>query len=136
MLGLVAMVVVTSFRAVGTLLVVAFLIAPAATAALLVRRTPIIMLTAIGFGSIAVLIGLLVSFLFVTATSATIAGLSVLGFFLVLGATSLVDFLIRLHHSAVPTSDVGFWRQPRLPATSHPTTSLPIGIPEGIGKDR
>ena len=89
MLALVAVVVVTSFRSVGTLLVFAFLIAPPATAVLVARRVPVVMLAAIGFGSLAVLVGLLLSYHLATATAATIAGVSVLGFFVVLAATSL-----------------------------------------------
>lgn len=89
MLALVALVVVTSFRSVGTLLVFAFLIAPPATAVLVARRVPVVMLAAIGFGSAAVLIGLLLSYHLATATAATIAGVSVLGFFVMLSATSL-----------------------------------------------
>jgi ABC-type Mn2+/Zn2+ transport system permease subunit len=90
MLALVALVVVTSFRAVGTLLVFAFLIAPPATAVLVARRVPAVMLTAMGFGAIAVVVGLLLSFHLATATSATIAGVSVLLFFLVLAAQGLL----------------------------------------------
>jgi ABC-type Mn2+/Zn2+ transport system permease subunit len=89
MLALVAVVVVTSFRSVGTLLVFAFLIAPPATAVLVARRVPVVMLAAIGFGSLAVLVGLLLSYHLATATAATIAGVSVLGFFVVLAVTSL-----------------------------------------------
>jgi len=89
MLALVAVVVVTSFRSVGTLLVFAFLIAPPATAVLIARRVPVVMLVAIGFGSLAVVVGLLLSFHLATATAATIAGVSVLGFFVTLAATSV-----------------------------------------------
>lgn len=95
MLALVALVVVASFRAVGTMLVFAFLIAPPATAVLVARRVPVVMLVSTGFGSLAVVIGLLVSFHLGTATAATIAGLSVLGFFLVLTAQSLLASLQR-----------------------------------------
>ncbi len=84
MLALVALVVVTSFRAVGTLLVFAFLIAPPATAVLLARRVPVVMLVSVACGSLAVVVGLLVSYHLATATAATIAGVSVLGFFVVL----------------------------------------------------
>ena len=91
MLALIAMVVVTSFRAVGTMLVVAFLIAPPASAVLIVRRVPLIMLTSMLFGSLAVVVGLVLSFRFSTATSATIAGLTVVQFFIVLVAVTLVD---------------------------------------------
>lgn len=83
MLALIALVVVSAFRAVGTLLVMAFLIAPPATAVLVVRRVPLVMLVAVAFGTVAVVLGLLVSFHAGTATAATIAGISVAGFFVV-----------------------------------------------------
>jgi ABC-type Mn2+/Zn2+ transport system permease subunit len=79
MLALVALVVVTSFRSVGTLLVFAFLVAPPATAVLVARRVPAVMLCRVRFGSVAVLVGLLLSYHLATATAATIAGVSVLG---------------------------------------------------------
>ncbi len=84
MLALVALVVVSSFRAVGTLLVFAFLVAPPATAVLVARRVPVVMVASVGFGSLAVVVGLLASYHLATATAATIAGVSVLGFFIVL----------------------------------------------------
>jgi ABC-type Mn2+/Zn2+ transport system permease subunit len=84
MLALIALVVVTSFRTVGTLLVFAFLVAPPATASLVSRRVPVMMVTAMLLGSLAVVVGLLISFHLATATAATIAGLTVLMFFLVL----------------------------------------------------
>jgi len=101
MLSMVALVVIVSFRTVGTLLVFAFLIAPPATAVLVVRRVPLVMLTSIAFGSLAVIVGLIVSFRFATATSATIAGLSVLGFFLVLAVQEALAGFRRL--AARPT---------------------------------
>ena len=90
MLALIALVVVTAFRAVGTLLVMAFLIAPPATAVLVVRRVPLVMLVAVAFGTVAVVAGLLVSYHAGTATSATIAGISVAGFFVVQAAQRLL----------------------------------------------
>jgi ABC-type Mn2+/Zn2+ transport system permease subunit len=84
MLGLVAIVIVTAFRAVGTLLVFAFLVAPPATASLLVRRVPVMMAVSVLLGSVSVVAGLVVSYHYGTATAATIAGLSVLLFFVVL----------------------------------------------------
>ena len=93
MLALIALVVVSAFRAVGTLLVMAFLIAPPATAVLVVRRVPLVMLAAVGFGAAAVVVGLLVSFHAGTATAATIAGISVAGFFVVQGGQRLVRSL-------------------------------------------
>jgi ABC-type Mn2+/Zn2+ transport system permease subunit len=93
MLGLVALVVVSSFRSVGTLLVFAFIVAPPATAVLVARRVPVVMLSSIAFGSAAVLIGLLLSYHLATATAATIAGVSVLGFFVVLAGQTTVRSL-------------------------------------------
>ncbi len=91
MLALVALVVVTSFRTVGTLLVFAFLVAPPATASLISRRVPVMMVTAMGVGALAVVVGLLISFHYATATAATIAGISVLVFFLVLAGQEVRD---------------------------------------------
>lgn len=91
MLGLIATVIVTSFRAVGTLLVFAFLVAPPATASLLARRVPVMMGVSALVGSVSVVAGLLVSFHYGTATAATIAGLTVLVFFLVLMVRAVVD---------------------------------------------
>jgi ABC-type Mn2+/Zn2+ transport system permease subunit len=90
MLALIALVVVSAFRAVGTLLVMAFLIAPPATAVLVVRRVPFVMLVAAAFGTVAVVAGLLVSYHLGTATAATIAGISVAGFFLVQAGQGLL----------------------------------------------
>lgn len=84
LLGLVALAIVASFRAVGALLVFAFLVAPPATASLVARRVPTMMLAAIGFGATGVVVGLLVSFHAGTAASATMAGVTVALFFLVL----------------------------------------------------
>jgi ABC-type Mn2+/Zn2+ transport system permease subunit len=96
MLGLVALVVVTSVRAVGTLLVFAFLVAPPATAVLVARRVPVVMVVSVLFGSLAVVLGLIVSYHLATATAATIAGLSVLGFFVILaGQTGMAALRAR-----------------------------------------
>lgn len=61
LLLLVALSVVVSFDVVGSLLVFALLVAPPATATLFVRRVPLIMVVAVGLGSLAVLVGLLAS---------------------------------------------------------------------------
>jgi len=96
MLALVAMVVLTSFRTVGTLLVFAFIVAPPATAALVARRVPVLMAASVLVGAIGVVAGLLVSYHFGTATAATIAGISVLIFFVVLTIREAVDAARRL----------------------------------------
>ena len=104
MLALVALVVVSSFRAVGTLLVFAFLVAPPATAVLIARRVPVVMVASVVFGSIAVVVGLLASYHLATATAATIAGVSVLGFFAVLVGRDALAALRRPRISGSPRS--------------------------------
>lgn len=109
MLALVAMVVIGSFRTVGTLLVFAFLVAPPATAALVSRRVPVMMLVAMAIGGVCVVAGLLISYHLRTAGGATIAGLTVLAFFLVLAIREVADRVSRWRSTA--TADDG----PRLP---------------------
>ncbi len=92
MLLLLSLTVVSSFRVVGTLLVFGFLVAPPATAMLLVRRVPIAMVTAVGFGWLAVILGLTVSYHAETAASATVAGVAVAQFFVVLLLTEVTKF--------------------------------------------
>lgn len=95
LLTLLALSVVSSFRVVGTLLVFGFLVAPPATAVLIVRRIPIAMVVAVLFGWLSVLIGLVVSYHHDTAASATIAGVAVAQFFVVLTVTEVRDFTRR-----------------------------------------
>ena len=73
--------VVASSRAVGTLLAFGLLVAPPATAVLIVRRLPLAMLVSVGLGSLTVVAGLVVSYHADTAASATIAGIAVAKFF-------------------------------------------------------
>jgi len=89
LLVLLALSIVASFETVGSLLVFAFLIAPPATAALLVRRVPRIMMAASGVGAVAVVIGLLISYHQQTAPGATMALVAV-GFFLLAMAGSVL----------------------------------------------
>jgi ABC-type Mn2+/Zn2+ transport system permease subunit len=91
MMVLLALSIVASFQAVGTLLVFGLLVGPPATAALLSRRIPVMMLVSIVFGAIAVVAGLTISFHFGTAGGATMAGMSVAQFFVVLAATEIVE---------------------------------------------
>lgn len=95
MLALIALVVVASFRTVGTLLVFAFLVAPPATASLLVRRVPTIMVASVGIGSLAVVVGLSASYRLGLAAAPTIAGLTVVQFFVVLLAREARDAFAR-----------------------------------------
>tara|TARA_B100001741_G_scaffold71652_1_gene57667 strand:- start:1676 stop:2536 length:861 start_codon:yes stop_codon:yes gene_type:complete len=91
LLALIAVSIVSSFQAIGTLLVFGLIVAPPATAALLVNRIVLIMLVSVVSGSLAVLFGLLLSFHYGTAGGATIAVISVLQFFVVLGGQSLMQ---------------------------------------------
>lgn len=81
MLTILALSIVASFQAIGTLLVFGLLVGPPATASLVVRRVPAIMVVSMLLGAVAVVSGLLISFHYGTAGGATIAGLSVLQFF-------------------------------------------------------
>jgi manganese/iron transport system permease protein len=95
MLSLLALSVVSSFRVVGTLLVFGFLVAPPATAVLLVRRIPVAMVVAVGFGWLAVVVGLAISYHADTAASATVAGVCVAQFFFVLAIVEVSAALRR-----------------------------------------
>ena len=89
LLAVLAVSIVASFQAIGTLLVFGLLVGPPATASLLVRRVPPMMAVSVVAGSIAVVVGLLVSFHHGTAGGATIAGVSVALFFVVLVVVEL-----------------------------------------------
>lgn len=89
LLALVAAAVVASFQAVGALLVFALLIAPAASAALIVRRTVTMMATAVALSWSAVVLGLLASYHLRLASGAAIAVVAV-GQFLLVAAVEAV----------------------------------------------
>lgn len=95
LMGLLAMAIVSSFRAVGALLVMGLLIAPPATASLLVRRVPLIMVAGSALGVVSVTAGMVVSYHADTAASATMAGIAVAIFFAVLAGRSLAGWLKR-----------------------------------------
>lgn len=89
MMGLITVAVVASFPTVGALLVFGLLIAPPATAVLVARRVPTVMVTASVLGTVEVTAGLLISFHFDTAAGATMSGLAVGVFFVVLAGVRL-----------------------------------------------
>jgi ABC-type Mn2+/Zn2+ transport system permease subunit len=93
MLALLTGVIVTAFRTVGTLLVFALIVAPPATASLIVRRVPTMMVAASVLGVLSVASGLLISWHLDTAAGATIAGFSVALFFVVLVGRDAVTAL-------------------------------------------
>ena len=84
MLALLAHAIVSSFRVVGTLLVFGLLVAPPATATLMVRRLPAAMATSVALGCLAVVLGLVISYHQDTAAAATVAGVAVAQFFVAL----------------------------------------------------
>jgi ABC-type Mn2+/Zn2+ transport system permease subunit len=90
LLVLLAVAIVGSFQTVGSLLVFAFLVAPPATATLLVRRVPVIMVTAVLLGALAVFVGLLVSYHHDTAAGGTMALVSSSIYIVVLVAASAI----------------------------------------------
>jgi ABC-type Mn2+/Zn2+ transport system permease subunit len=89
LLGLITLAIVGSFQTVGTLLVFGLLVGPAATAALLVRRVPMMMATAAAIGAFSVLVGLVVSYHADTSGSATMAVVPIVIFFIVLAVKSV-----------------------------------------------
>ena len=121
LLALVAIAIVSSFESVGNLLVFAFLVAPPAAASLIGRRVatghhavslassfgrrvPIIIVISVGLGSLAAVVGLLVSWHHRTAAGATMALTSVIVFFCVLAFTSVVRTARSHRHAPHRTS--------------------------------
>ena len=90
LLALIAVAIVSSFQAVGTLLVFGLLVGPPATAVLLVRRVWVCMVVGVGLGWLAVALGLLLSYHHGTAAGATMAGVAVAQFFVVLFVQELL----------------------------------------------
>lgn len=78
LVGLVTIAVVASYQAVGSLLVVGLLLAPAVAAGHWTRRIPATMALAAVIGAAAVLVGLLVSWHAGTAAGASIAAVAIL----------------------------------------------------------
>ena len=91
MLGLIMLTIVGSFQTVGTLLVFGLLVGPPATAALIVRRVPAMMITAAAIGVVSVAVGLVISYHANTSGSATMAVVPIALFFIVLTIRSLTE---------------------------------------------
>ncbi len=90
LLLLITIAIIGSFQTVGTLLVFGLLVGPPATAALLVRRVPAMMVLSAVIGAASVFVGLLVSYHAATSASATIAITPIVLFFIVLAIRSLI----------------------------------------------
>src|SRR4051794_25845673 len=71
LLALIAVSIVASFQAVGTLLVFGLLVGPPATAALLARRVWLCMAVGVALGWVSVVLGLVLSYHYGTAAGAT-----------------------------------------------------------------
>ena len=95
LLVLIAAAVIGSFQSVGTLLVFGLLVGPPATAALLARTVPRMMIISAAIALLSVWLGLTISFHLGTAGSATMALMPILIFFVVLTITRLRLFLAR-----------------------------------------
>jgi manganese/iron transport system permease protein len=108
LLVLITLSIVGSFQTVGTLLVLGLLVGPPATAALLVRRVPTMMVTAAAIGVLSVAGGLVVSYHADTSGSATMAVIPIVLFFIVLAVRTMLG-------SAGRTTPAVRRRRPRRP---------------------
>lgn len=84
LLVLIAAAVIGSYRSVGTLLVFGLLVGPPATAALIARTVPRMMILSTGIALFSVWLGLTLSYYLSTAGSATMAIVPIVLFFIVL----------------------------------------------------
>ncbi len=89
LLALITLAIIGSFQTVGTLLVFGLLIGPPATAALMVRRVPLMMAVAALIGAVSVFVGLVISYHADTSGSATIAVVPIALFFVILTVRSI-----------------------------------------------
>jgi ABC-type Mn2+/Zn2+ transport system permease subunit len=96
LLGMLAVAIVASFRVVGVLLVIGLLVAPPATALLLVRRMPLVLATSVVVGGLSVVLGLVFSYHGGTAASASVTAFAVALFFMVAAVRAVVGTAVRL----------------------------------------
>ncbi|MFC7431484.1 MULTISPECIES: zinc ABC transporter permease AztB [unclassified Agrococcus] len=120
--ALVIVAVVASYQAVGTLLVVALLVAPPAAAALWARSVPAVMAGAAAIGSTAVVAGLLASWHLATAAGASIAVAAV-------AAVALSAVLRGVVGTRAATADDRAETTPTTP-TEAATTAVPASTPD------
>lgn len=99
LLVLIAIAVIGSFQAVGTLLVFGLLVGPPATAALLSRTVPMMMTLAAVIAVVSVWLGLVLSYHLDTAGSATMALVPIVLFFIVLAITRIAHWQRRSSHA-------------------------------------
>jgi ABC-type Mn2+/Zn2+ transport system permease subunit len=89
LLVLIAAAVIGSYQSVGTLLVFGLLVGPPATAALLSRTVPMMMALSVVIAVLSVWLGLVLSYYWGTAGSATMAIVPIAVFFLTLAVTRI-----------------------------------------------
>lgn len=89
LLVMLALCIVMSFQTVGTLLVFGMLLAPAGAGALVAHRAPVMVAVAACIGAASVYVGLLLSYHFDLAASASIVVVAVLIFFVVFVAQAV-----------------------------------------------
>lgn len=95
LLALVTLAVVASFQAVGTLMVFGLLVGPPATASLVSRSMPMMMVLGVVVGCLDAVAGLLLTYHADTAAGASIAATAVAVFFAVFAAREVADHLPR-----------------------------------------
>jgi zinc/manganese transport system permease protein/manganese/iron transport system permease protein len=103
LVGLVTIAVVASYQAVGSLLVVGLLLAPAVAAGHWTRRIPATMALAALIGAVAVLAGLLVSWHAGTAAGASIAAVAIL----TAGVSGVLRAAVRAARRSAAPADQG-----------------------------
>lgn len=107
LMTLLALSIVASFQAIGTLLVFGLLIGPPASAVLVVRRVPLVMAVSTVIGSGCVVAGLAISYHAGTAAGATIAGLAVGVFFVVLVVKEALTWVRLRSRPPTPVAPAG-----------------------------
>ncbi|MBF4572028.1 metal ABC transporter permease [Herbiconiux sp. VKM Ac-1786] len=131
LVGLVTLVVVASYQAVGSLLVVGLLLGPAVAAGRWVRGIPATMALAAAFGTLAVLVGLLVSWHAATAAGATIALLAVL----LAALSALARAALARAALTAPAARRAVAAPTRRPALAAPGAATPSPAADAVHRD-
>ncbi len=96
LLALITGAVVLLFQGVGAILVFGMLVGPPAAAIILVRRVVLVMVVSAAIATFSVVLGLLISYHYSTAASATIILISVMTFFLALTGSRIRHRLVSM----------------------------------------
>lgn len=125
LVGLVTLAVVASYQAVGSMLVVGLLLAPAVAAGPWTRRIPTRMLLAAVLGVVAVAVGLLASWFAATAAGASVAAAAIA---LAAASWMLHAVVVRLRPVATPAASAAA-PSPALVAAPAASASVPAPAP-------